>query len=765
MEPRQGDGPVVLHGSASDPSIASAQAPSQPPAAPAGSAAPDASLQRGGTRPRHAHSPRGRRPRTSARVPARQVDTRIDPDDLKNPALYINRELSWLAFNGRVLSQARDTAHPLLERVKFLAITASNLDEFFMVRVSTTQKKLREGIDDLTPDGWNTEQQLEAMRTRARAMLAEESACWSELRPLLAAEGITFVEPEAWSPGVREYLAGYFSREICPVLTPLAFDPGHPFPFMSNRSKNFAVVVRHGGRTKFARVKVPDVLPRFVSLPETVTGVPGTTFVFLEDVIRANIRELFPGTEVRGAHLFRVVRDTDLEIQQDEADDLLESVNRSLRQLRQGAIALLQVEAGMPARVLNILAENFEVSDDVILRTPDRLGFSDWMELAELHRPELKHPPFTQRRLWREDEDPEVIFDQLRYQDQLVHHPYDSFESVEAFLRAAVTDPHVVAIKMTLYRIGADSPLVDLLIAAAEAGKQVAVLVELKARFDERNNIIWARRLESHGIHVVYGFADLKTHAKLCLVVRKEPDGVQRYVHTGTGNYNPATAEVYTDIGLFTADPEIVSDVSEIFNYLTGYSNQRDYRALLVAPVRLRARLGELIAREGEHARAGRPARMVFKLNAVTDDQMIRVLYRASQAGVPIDLIVRGICSLRPGIPGVSDNIRVRSIVGRFLEHSRIYWFQNGGQDELYIGSADLMERNLDRRVETLTPVRDPELLAHLRDVVLHTYLNDTDRATILDATGRYEKPASASAPFNAQTHLLAESAHRASEA
>jgi polyphosphate kinase len=679
----------------------------------------------------------------------------IDPADLKNPALYINRELSWLEFNERVLAQARDLSHPLLERVKFLAITGTNLDEFFMIRVSTTLKKLREGIEDVAPDGYNTEQQLEAMRVRARRMLLDQASVWDELRALLAGEHVTFVEPEEWSAPVREFLSGYFSREICPVLTPLAFDPGHPFPFISNLSKNFAVVVRHGNRTKFARVKVPDVLPRFVAIPADVHGGPDLLFAFIEDVIRANIHELFPGTLVKGAHLFRIVRDADLEIEEDEADDLLETVDRSLKQLRHGAIALLQVEADMPPRILNILAENFEVTDDVVVRTAHRLGFGDWMELTSIHRPELKDAPFSSNNLWHAEEDPNVIFDQLRYQDLLVHHPFQSFASFESFLSASVRDPHVVAIKMTLYRIGANSPLIPLLIQAAEAGKQVAVLVELKARFDERNNILWAKRLESHGIHVVYGFANLKTHAKLCLVVRKEPDGIQRYVHTATGNYNPHTARIYTDIGLFTADPDIVADVSDIFNSLTGYSSQKEFRSLLVAPVQLRARLTELIAREAEHARAGRLARIIVKVNAITDDQMIRVLYRASQAGVSIDLLVRGICSLRPGIPKVSDNIRVRSIVGRFLEHSRIYWFANGGQEEMYIGSADLMERNLDRRVETLTPVRDPELQQHIRDVVLHASLRDTDRAMDLDSTGKYQRPDSASGAFNAQQFLM----------
>jgi polyphosphate kinase len=678
-----------------------------------------------------------------------------DPADLKNPALYINRELSWLEFNQRVLAQAMDATHPLLERVKFLSIVATNLDEFFMIRVSTMQKKLREEIEDLAADGQNTQEQLTAMRARAHRMLEDQATCWGVLRGLLEADHIAFLEADAWTTEVREHLATHFSREIYPVLTPLAFDPGHPFPQISNLSKNFAVVVRHRRRTQFARVKVPAVLPRFVQLPEELSGGTGLTFVFVEDIIRASIQELFPGTKVLSAHLFRVVRDADLAIEQDEADDLLESVDRRLKEIRHGAVALLQVGTDMPSRVLNILAENFDVNEDSVVKTADRLGFGDWMELTRIHRPELKDPPFSPRTIWRTEEDAEVVFDQLRYQDLLVHHPFDSFESVETFLRAAVTDPHVIAIKMTLYRIGVNSPLIPLLIEAAEGGKQVAVLVELKARFDERNNIIWARQLEAHGIHVVYGFADIKTHAKLCLVVRQEPDGVQRYVHTGTGNYNPGTAKVYTDLGLFTSDPDIVADVSDVFNYLTGYSNQKEFRSLLVAPVELRARLRGLILREAEHARVGRPARMIFKINAITDDQMIRLLYRASQAGVQTDLVVRGICSLRPGVKGVSDNISVSSIVGRFLEHSRLYWFQNGGQHEVYFGSADLMERNLDRRVETLTPVRDPEIRGHIRDVVLESYLRDTDRTMALNSIGVYARPEGVSDGFNAQHHLL----------
>jgi polyphosphate kinase len=682
--------------------------------------------------------------------------------DLSDPSLYINRELSWLAFNQRVLDQASDPAHPLLERVKFLAIAGDNLDEFFMVRVATLLKKFRAGMDDLSPDGTHTEQQLIAIRRRATQMLDDAATCWQELlRPLLESEGIRFLEPTDYTPEVKTFLAGYFKTHIWPVLTPLAFDPGHPFPYISNLSHSFAVVVRHNGRTKFARVKVPDKLPRFVAIPERKAARGSAdrqqqTYAFLEDVIRMNIHELFPGTQVKSAHLFRIVRDTDMVIQEDEADDLLETVDRSLRQLRYGALSLIQVDGSMPRRVLDILVENFEVEEDVVVRTSDRLGFADWMELTALHRPALKDTPFVPRQLWA-GHDNEAIFDEIRYQDYLVHNPFESFSSVESFLRAAVKDSHVVAIKMTLYRIGSDSPLVDLLIEAAEAGKQVAVLVELKARFDERNNIIWANRLEQAGIHVVYGLVNLKTHCKLCLVVRQEADGIRRYAHIGTGNYNAATSKVYTDLGFFTSNPGILDDVSEVFNYLTGYSNKRAYHDLLVAPVSLRSGIRALIDREVEHAKAGRAARLIFKNNAVTDTGTIRCLYSASQAGVPIDLITRGVCCLRPGVPGVSDTIAVRSIVGRFLEHSRIYYFENGGSPEVYIGSADLMERNLDRRVEVLCPIRDPDLRHQLRHVVLDALLRDTDRAYRLQPDGEYVRVVAEEGqpPVNSQKLLL----------
>jgi polyphosphate kinase len=705
-----------------------------------------------------------RRPRRAAPPPlVARPSGDIAPTDLRNPALYINRELSWLEFNERVLDQARDTAHPLLERVKFLAITASNLDEFFMIRVSTTLKKLNAGADAVAPDGLSTAQQLAAMQARARRMLRDQADVWTDLRQQLAAADILVLDRAEWSPDVTAHVAAMFERDIAPVLTPLAFDPGRALPFLANRSMHVAVMVSYQGRTRFARVSVPAMLPRFIPLPGALSP-DGPALVMLEDVVCAHIGALFLGGTVESAHLFRVVRDADLELDEADAEDLLQTVEGRLKQLRHGPVSMLQLEPAMPPRMRQVLIEALAVSpEEVVQLTADgkqgtiaRLGLSDWAQLTRLHRPELKDAPFSPRSLWRRDEDPTVIFDRIRDEDLLVHHPYESFATVETFLQAAAVDPHVVAIKMTLYRIGAQSPLLDLLIQAAERGKQVAVLVEIKARLDERNNILWARRLESHGIHVVYGFADLKTHAKLCLVVRQESDGIRRYVHTSTGNYNVETARAYTDLGLFTADPGVAADVSAIFNSLTGYSTQMAFSRLVVAPSHLRATLKQLVDREAAHARAGRRAHIVIKVNAISDDAMIRALYRASQAGVTIDLLVRGICSLRPGVAGISERIAVRSVVGRFLEHSRVYWFANGGAEEMFIGSADVMERNLGRRVETLVPIRDERILRHVRDVVLDAYLKDTDRATALDASGVYTRVAPGpEGRFNAQEFLL----------
>jgi polyphosphate kinase len=676
--------------------------------------------------------------------------------DLRDPALYVNRELSWLDFNQRVLDQAGDGRHPLLERVKFLAIVSSNLDEFFMVRVAALLRKQRTGRAGRTSvDGMSIPALLAAIRQRAAGMLKDAASCWNDrLRPALADEGVTFLDAGGYTEEVRRHLAEYFHAEIFPLLTPLAFDPGHPFPLISHRSKNFAVVVRPGRRARLARVKIPPVLPRFVPLPGREAG--GLfAFAFLEDVIRGNLEQLFPGVEIVGAHLFRVIRDAGVDVLDDSGDDLLETVDRTLKEMRHAPPSLLQVESNMPRRIVTTLVENFEVDDDIVVRSNQRLDLADLMALHRLPLPHLKDRPFVPRSLWEAERDP-CVFDDIREQDYLVHHPFESFSALELFLAQASADPNVLAIKMTLYRVGANSPIIELLIAAAEAGKQVAVLIELKARFDERNNIEWAGRLEDAGVHVVYGVENLKTHCKLCLVVRKEADGIHRYVHIGTGNYNRTTAHMYTDFGLFTAEPGVVDDVSEVFNALTGYSRRTDYRHLLVAPVNLRSRLRELIEREIEHAKAGKPARIVVKNNAITDPEMMELLYRASKAGVRLDLIVRGACSLRAGVPGLSENMQVRSVVGRFLEHSRAYHFENDGNPELYIGSADLMERNLDRRVEALVLVRDSGIARHVRDVIFDAYLRDTESTYLLvDRSYKRLAPARPAPPFNAQEHLL----------
>lgn len=664
----------------------------------------------------------------------------IDTSNIDNPVLYINRELSWLEFNQRVLDQANDPKHPLLERVKFLSIVGTNLDEFFMIRVATLLKKIRGEVDDVTPDGMTTFQQFWAVRERSEKMMEDQKNCWeSSLRPLLVKQSIYFLEINEYTPEVTRYLTNHFMKEIYPVLTPLAFDPGHPFPHISNLSLNLAIVVNHNLEVKFARVKIPRVLSRFITIPEEISPKAGRTFVFLEDVIKCNMNELFPGTKIEEIYLFRVTRDTDLVIQEDEADDLLETVDHGLKQIQYGDVSLLQVEQDMPQRILDILAENFQVLDGVITRTDNRMGFGNWMELMKIPQPQLKDPPFSPPTLFS-TQNQEAVFERIKIQDYLVHHPYESFVAVETFLKAAVADPNVIAIKMTLYRIGTDSPVIDYLIQAAEAGKQVAVLVELKARFDERNNIVWAKRLESFGVHVVYGLLNLKTHCKLCLVVRKESDGIRRYMHIGTGNYNSTTAKIYTDLGLFTANDELGQDVSHVFNYLTGYSNKKSYNQLLVAPVNMRSGIVELIEREIEHAKNGKTAHIMIKVNSLADHDMARCLYRASQAGVKIDMIIRGVCCLRPRVPGISDNIRVFSVIGRFLEHTRIYYFHNAGKEELYIGSADLMKRNLDRRVEAICPVLDETLKHHLKYIVLHTLLNDNDRQFVLNVDGNYER-------------------------
>jgi polyphosphate kinase len=663
--------------------------------------------------------------------------------DLRDPSLYFNRELSWIEFNRRVLEEGYDRKHPLLERVKFLSIFSSNLDEFYMIRVSGLKDQVTAGVIDTPPDGMTATETLTAIRTQVLPMMHEQRRYWhEEVRPGLAAHGIRIMRCDEAGPEACDGLREYYQREIHPSLTPLAHDPGRPFPYISNLSLSLAVTVRDGRGTHFARVKVPNTLPRLISLD--LMGLPSEDgsirMVWLEDVIGANVAALFPGYDVLQVFPFRVIRDTDMEIQEDEASDLLETIEQGLRQRQFGPVVQLMVDEQMPLDMVEFLAHNLEVRPADIYPVASPLGMSSLMQVWALNRPDLKDAPFTPAvaPVLRDVHTAPEMFDAIRRQDILLHHPYDSFTPVLSFIRAAASDPDVVAIKSTLYRVGRNAPVVQALLEAQRNGKQVAVLVELKARFDEESNIGWARALEAEGVHVIYGLVGLKTHSKITLVVRREPGGLKRYLHLATGNYNAVTAGIYTDLGQFTCDEALSQDATEFFNSLTGYSHQRHYRSLLVAPGSMRARMEDLIQREIAHAETGRGGRLVFKMNALVDDRLIRFLYRASQAGVQCDLIVRGICCLRPGVPGVSDNIRVLSIVGRFLEHSRIYWFANAGQPEVYLGSADLMPRNLDRRVETLFPVNDPAIRAYIRDAILAVELANNVRARDLHPDGGY---------------------------
>jgi polyphosphate kinase len=678
------------------------------------------------------------------------------------PSLYINRELSWIEFNGRVLEEAFDERNLLLERLKFLAISHSNLDEFFMVRVSGIREQVKSGVVEKSPDGMSPYEELVALRQRMIPMMDAQAALWREsIQPALTAQGIQVLNYTDLNPAQQRAVREYFERMVFPVCTPLAVDPGHPFPHISNLSLNLAVeLLDPDGRRRFARVKVPSVLPRLVPVPAG-DGPDGRNrplaFVWLEQVLAAHLGMLFPQMQLLEVHPFRVIRDADLEIQELEAADLLETVERSLARRRFGSAVALFHNPGMTEDIRTLLAENLELDDNDIYAVSGPLGLSDLSELGKLDRPDLKDASFIPRvpPPLRDGND---IFFAIQQGDILLHHPFDSFTPVVDFIRTAAKDPNVLAIKQTLYRVGSHSPIVEALLEAAEAGKQVAVLVELKARFDEENNIEWARALEQAGVHVTYGLLGLKTHCKVALVVRKEGEGIRRYVHLGTGNYNPATARGYTDIGLFTARPEIGADASELFNYLTGYSKQTVYRTLLVAPITLRAGLLARIEREIKRHRKHGDGRLVFKMNGLTDPAFIEALYRASQTGVQVDLIVRGMCCLRPGVPGVSENIRVISIVGRFLEHSRLYYFRNGGDEELLMGSADLMPRNLDNRVETLVPIQDEAIRNYLFNDVMEMYLRDTAKARVLQPDGSYSRrtPPPDTAPSDSQALLLA---------
>lgn len=656
-----------------------------------------------------------------------------------------NRELSWLEFNRRVLEEALDQNQPLLERLKFLAIFSTNLDEFFMIRVSGLKEELEEEVVEPSADGLTPAEQLAEISARLRPMLDEQMRCLNEeILPQLEKQRIVVASYKDLSKSEKRAADAYFLEKVFPVLTPQAVDPSHPFPYISNLSLNLGVMIEPEegtgsnaeGQMRFARIKLPPLVPRLVPVGES-----GTKFTLLGSLVAANVGALFPGMLLGKCHLFRVTRDADFEIREDEAGDLLRSVQQQLRKRRFGTAVRLEVASTMPDEMVQSLRESIGLTADDVYVIDGPLNIPDLMTVYGLERPELKDKPL-QTSVPKTLKQHSSIFDAIKQQDILLHHPFTNYSTVTDFIHKAARDPHVLAIKMCLYRTGQQSPVVQALTEASERGKQVAALVELKARFDEENNIGWARRLEREGVHVVYGMLGLKTHCKLALVVRQEGSALKRYVHLATGNYNPTTSRIYTDIGLFTADEEIGADATNLFNYLTGYSCYDDYKQLLVAPVNLRERMTALIEREAAHARAGRPARIVAKINSLTDLKIIRALYAAAQSGVMIDLIVRGICVLRPGVAGLSENISVRSIVGRFLEHSRVFYFENGGEEEVFFGSADWMERNLDRRVEVVVPVRDARLVRCLRNEVLETYLNDNVKARVLMPDGTHSRVA-----------------------
>jgi len=688
---------------------------------------------------------------------------------LDDPELFINRELSLLDFQRRVLEEAQDGTNPLLERLMFLSFVGSNVDEFFMVRVAGLKRQVEKGVSDPGPDGMSSSEQLRAIRASVIRLSRAAQECWSkDLVPALAEAGIRILNYADLSEDQRALADSYFQETVFPTLTPLAFDPGRPFPHISNLSLNLALLLRGSeGDEHFARVKIPDTLPQLV--PVTIAPkvksrskkplIKEQGFVWLEQLVIANLGSLFPGMEILEAHPFHVTRDADSEIQNLEAGDLLESVEEGVWQRRFADVVRVEINEGMPTRIMDILVENLELDRDDIYKLSGPLGLVRVRHLTKVDRPDLKFAPFVPAlpAALKEAEE-EDIFTTIRRGDIIFHHPFDSFQPIVGLLQQAAKDPNVLAIKITLYRVGRNAPVVDTLLEAVENGKQVAVLLELKARFDEESNIEWARKLEEYGVHVVYGLMGLKVHCKALLIVRKEGDIIRRYAHLSTGNYNSVTAQLYTDLGMMTCDRAVGADCTDLFNYLTGYSAKKAYRKLLVAPVNLRLGFEALIEREIEHQRNGRGGHMILKMNALLDKRMIELLYRASQAGVKVDLMVRGICCLRPGLPGVSDNIQVTSIVGRFLEHSRIFYFRNGGEEEVYLGSADLMPRNLNRRVEVDFPVQDKNLVRMIRNEVLATYLKDQAKARHMTADGKYLRDPDfhRKNAFNAQEALIA---------
>jgi polyphosphate kinase len=695
-----------------------------------------------------------------------QLDAVTSMIELHDHGYYVNRELSWLDFNQRVLEEAIDkTAHPLLERVKFISIFSSNLDEFFMVRIAGIEDQCEAGIQEPGIDGLTPPEQLERIRERVVAQLQERNKCFfDDICPELAEKGVVFVRYADLPESQQNVLQTYFREEIYPVLTPLAFDTGHPFPFMSNLSLNLAVELEdeENKTVRFARVKVPGIFPRLLRL-DAVKGLKfndrAVRLLWLEDLIEHNLRHLFPKMRILQCHPFRIIRDADIEIEEDEAGDLLESMEQGIRERRYGSVIRLDITPDMPSATRNLLMKNLEVHDRNVYEIGGVLGLSCLMELMKIDRPDLKDEPFVPGNPL-ENITGEEVFSRIRSSALLLHHPYDSFQPVVELIDHAARDPQVLSIKQTLYRVGSNSPIVRALMHAVEQGKQVAVLVELKARFDEENNIVWARALEDVGAHVVYGLPGLKTHSKLTLIVRREHGKLIRYLHLGTGNYNPFTAKIYTDYSYLTSNRSLADEASEIFNALTGYSHYTEYPSLLVSPINTRNRIIGLIERESEWQQKEGNGRIIMKMNSLVDDKIIRALYRASNAGVQIDLIVRGICCLKPGIPGVSERIRVISIIGRFLEHSRAYYFRNNGNDALYLGSADLMPRNLDKRVETIFPIIDEYLI----DVVksdLDLMLSDNVKAWQMQPDGTYCRVNTERAAVNSQQFFLQRSASK----
>jgi polyphosphate kinase len=687
----------------------------------------------------------------------------LEPVSSRSP-LFFNRELSLLEFHARILEEALDDGNPLLERLKFLSIFSSNLDEFFQIRVSGLKEELEHNLSVVSADGLTPAEQLAKTRQRIVVLIKEQARCLrEEVLPQLKEAGISVLSYEFLSHHEQESLKEYFTEKVLPILTPLAVDPSHPFPYISPLSVNIGLMVhapsevqfkgqRKREDSRFVRIKVPSVVPRLVPV-----GSSSARFVLLEDIIEANIEALFPGMIPGSCHRFRVTRDADIEIREEEAQDLLSLIQEELRRRRFGTPVRLEISPDMPPEMIDYLTASLGLEGDDVYVFDGPLHIQDLMDLYDCNRPDLKDAPFTPEvPEWYRDYD--SIFDAIRESDRLLHHPYDSYECVTGFINQAVEDPDVVAIKICLYRTGPESPIPPALIRASEQGKQVTVLIELKARFDEQHNIEWARKLDEAGVHVVYGILGLKTHGKCTLVVRREGDSLKRYVHITSGNYNPTTSCTYTDLGLFTVDDAIGRDATEFFNYLTGFSEQTEYRKLMVSPVNLREKLNALFDREIEHKRAGRPAHIIAKFNRLADLQIIEKLYEVSRAGVQVDLIVRGICMLRPGIPNLSENISVRSVVGRFLEHSRVFWFSNGGDDEVYIGSADWMARNLKHRIEVVAPVSDQKSKRYLRDVLLDAYLTDNTKARELQPDGSYAPITRDGEPFDSQTYFIGRS-------